>query len=68
METFWVLILILQTNSGVAMEKIEFATRDLCVGARTYLVENIEVQKTSSLHRQSTIQGMCVQKRRNTPR
>ena len=64
MEAVWVLLLIFQTADGVDVDHIDFATRDLCVGAKTFLVENIKLTAGEPF---GSVQGFCIQTRRNTP-
>lgn len=65
MESLWVLLLIFQTGDGIKTETIEFASRDLCVGAKAHLVENIKIRYQAGPY--GTVDGFCVQTRRNTP-
>ena len=63
MEAMWVLVYVIFTSSGgVATEKIPFASRDLCVGAKSHMVTNFQGRTDGDV-----IRAACYQTRRNTP-
>lgn len=62
MNAVWILLVIVFTNNGVAIEKVEFDSRSLCTGAKDHLVTNFEGRNSADV-----IRATCMQTRRNSP-
>ena len=62
MDAVWVLLVVIFTSNSVAIETVEFGSRDLCTGARAHLVDNFKGRTGTDV-----IEATCIQTRRNTP-